>query len=190
MRRTIRGRFGRTTLVGVVALTFVLAGCGDDSDTSGSADATDTGSQDTTASDDAGGSSGSSTGSGSATLTIGDETWTFDNVMCAEGTDETQSEDWDFSLLATSDEMRMNVDRGAEGGPYGDTVHVASTDDLADPSIEWEAPGSAVTVGGEAEPFVEVDGKDVTAEADFQDLTVDDGTVSESVPGSVEATCP
>ena len=52
-----------------------------------------------------------------ATLTIGDETWEFDTVRCAEGS-ETQSDEWDFSLSAIQDGLQLSVSRAASRLPW------------------------------------------------------------------------
>lgn len=132
-------------------------------------------------------------GGGSATLTIGGETWEFDSVLCAFGTEETRNEDWDFSLSAIQDGLQLSVSGGAEGGPYGDDITLDDIEDFENPSVSWSAPAFVLPspenpTAERVRDFVEIDGKEISAEADFSDGTSDDPTAS--VPGTLSATCP
>lgn len=194
----------RHLLLGIAVVTVGLLGaCGDD-DTTDAADSsesptetddagtTDTGGDDSEddGEDDDGGSTGAS-GSGTATLTIGDETWEFDTVQCAEGTDQTQSDEYDFVLSAIQGGLQLTADRGTDTGQFGDGVRLDDIDDFENPSVSWSAPALDPTASGDDVPFVEVDGKQVTAEANFTDGTLDPGSqMTSAVPGTLTATCP
>jgi hypothetical protein len=167
------------------ALAFGAAACGDDDD--GGDAAPDTTADGSDGGEDAGDVQAPEEG-GSATLTIGDETWEFSSVACAFGTEETQSEQWDFSLSAIQDGLQLSAERGAEGGPYGDIVEIDDIEDFENPSVSWVAPALTAT-SADAQQFLEVDGNQVTAEAEFSDNTADD-PLQEPVSGTLEATCP
>jgi hypothetical protein len=132
-----------------------------------------------------------SSGTGTATLTIGDETWEFTTVRCATGSDQTKSDQWDFSLSAIENGLQLSVDRAAASGQYGDSIEIDDIENIRDPSVKWSAPGIDPATGPvDGGPFVQVDGKTVTAETTFTDGTSDDGTVGTPVPGTLQATCP
>jgi len=139
------------------------------------------------------GSGGAPTGMGSATLTIGDETWEFDEFGCAFGYDATQSETYSFSSNSFGEhsdgsrvQMQANIedDTGQEryeGAGVIYTVDINDIENFEDPSVAWEARGSAETI------VVRIDGNRVTAEGVFDDLLTD--LEIEEVPGTLVATC-
>lgn len=196
MRSILRSTTLRLLVV-FSALTLVgLAACGDDDsgddaapvqadDSSGADSDGDAGSD---SSDDGGTDAPAPSGGGTATLTIGDETWEFTTVRCAIGSDQTQSDEYDFSLSAIENGLQLSVDRAAEGGQYGDGVEIDDIEDFENPSVSRSAPAFDPT-GGQSEPFVQIDGKNVTAESMFTDGTLDD-PFSDPTPGTLEATCP
>jgi len=124
-------------------------------------------------------------GGGSAVLTIGDETWEFDSVLCAVGAEETGREDTPFVLSSIQDGLQLDATINTEFG------HIVSLDDISDfenPSVGWSAGGPlAALTGGEAEEIIVVDGKDVSVTAEFVD-NVDD--TMGSAEGTLIATCP
>lgn len=201
MRSTGNSRLGSVLGIALI-LGLVLGGCGDD-------DTDDAASGDDSSVDASDGSSGDSDddratnpdepddyypdggpAGGSATLTIGDQTWEFDNVQCAIGSDETRSDDWDFSMIASRSGLQLNVDRAPPDGRYGDTIQLSGTDDPANPRVGWQAPALALGSGQAPERnFVEVNGKNVAAETMFFDDT-SDSPAPEAVPGTLVATCP
>ncbi|MGB5809323.1 MAG: hypothetical protein WBG86_02260, partial [Polyangiales bacterium] len=140
-----------------------------------------------------GGTGAAPSGSGSATLTIGDETWEFSEFLCAFGYDATQSEVYSFSSNSFgehSDGSRVQMqadiedDTGQEryeGAGVIYTVYIGDIENFEDPSVDWEARGPADTV------VVSIDGDRVTAEGVFDDLRTD--TEFEEVPGTLVATC-
>lgn len=113
-------------------------------------------------------------GGGSATLTVGDETWTFTSVLCAFGEDEIGQEGAEFVLSSIQDGTQMY----ASIDSFGHSVSLDDIQDFENPSVSLSA------FGGE---FIEVDGKSIRAEADFADNTSDD---FEMISGVFEATCP
>jgi hypothetical protein len=171
--------------VGAIALA-ALAGCGGGNDEAADAAPSGTGNVADELQDRQ-----QRSGGGNATLVVGDQTWKFDSVLCAFG-DETQNPDWDFSLSAVQDGLQLSVSRGSEGGRFGDSITMDDMKDPAAASVSWGAPAfvapSAANPMGETGPFVEVDGKQVSAKADFQNGTSDDPT--DTAPGTLTATCP
>ena len=134
-------------------------------------------------------------GGGRATLAVGGETYEFDRVLCSFGPgDNFATENWDFVLTTVQDGLRLRVARGVEGGQFGDEISLE--DEAADPpSVSWRAgvpvrpSAENPTATGEVTPFVEVNGQEVSAEADFADFG---GTAAGEtrVPGTLTATCP
>jgi len=113
-------------------------------------------------------------GGGSATLTVGDREWTFAPVLCAFGEAEIGEEGAEFGFSSLQDGMQMYASIDSFG-------HEVSLDDIEN----FENPRvSLVSVG---DGFITIDGKTITAEADF----VDDASGSfEEIRGTFTATCP
>ena len=113
-------------------------------------------------------------GGGSATLTVGDESWTFSPVLCAFGPEEIGQEGAEFVLSSIQDGMQMYVSIDSFG-------HSASLNDIED----FQNPRVSVSsFGGD---FLTIDGKNFSGSADFFDDTSDS---FETIPGSVSGTCP
>jgi hypothetical protein len=123
-------------------------------------------------------------GGGGAELTIDGETWTFDSALCAFGPDEIGDEDAEFVLSALADGLQLYV--SIDG--FGHVVTLDDIEDFEDPSVVWSAGDLTFGMGGNAEEFIEVDGKQVRAEAEFIDAR--DEMLSTTAPGTLEATCP
>ncbi len=115
-----------------------------------------------------------SQGAGSARLVVGDQEWTFSAVLCAFGPDEIGQEGAEFVLSSVEGGLQMYVS-------IDDFGQFISLDDIAD----FENP--AVGLGSSGNVTINIDGKTITAEADFIDGTAADST---PIPGSFEATCP
>jgi len=126
---------------------------------------------------------GDTDGGGSATLTVGDETYSFSNYECAFGEDETGNTDVEFSSQAfgesaTGAQTQLTVDITLG-------IHAVNLDDIdnfEDPSVSWSAE-SGIT--GDFE--IQIDGNEISAEANFLDGTTDD---IETTPGTFSGTCP
>jgi hypothetical protein len=123
-------------------------------------------------------------GGGGAELTVDGETWTFDSVLCAFGPEEIGDEDAEFVLSAIGDGLQLYV--SIDG--FGHSVTLDDIENFEDPSVGWAAGGPFGALTGEAEEFVEVDGKQVRAEAEFVDAR--DEMSMTTAPGVLEATCP
>ena len=113
-------------------------------------------------------------GGGSATLTVGDRTWTFDRVLCAIGEEETGQEGAEFVLSSIQDGLQFYVSIDSFG-------HSVSLNDIED----FENPSIALTSEFGGEEFIQLDGKNVSGE---MRMVQDDGTGGE--PASFEGTCP
>ena len=165
------GSIRALTTAAVVGLTFALSGCGGGTDEAGSS------SPDSSASDLAGGleDAQDQAGGGSATLTIGSDTYSFDGALCAFDS-ETGNEDFDFSLSAIGDGMQLSVDSGPT---YGDNITLDDIEDFDNPKVGWSSDGDG---------FLTIDGLDVSGEADFIDTT--DETLQTVENGELVATCP
>ena len=115
---------------------------------------------------------------GSASVTIGEQTWDFDGVLCAFGPEEIGQEGAEFVLSAIGDGLQFYISVDA----MGQFVSLNDIESFEDPALSWEADQ-----GASGEGFIQVDGKDVSGEATFIDY------LSESwdeVEGSFEGSCP
>ena len=116
-------------------------------------------------------------GGGSATLTVGDQTWTFAPVLCAFGEEETGQVDAEFVLSALQDgkQMYFSIDR------YGHSASLNDIKDFENPSV------SLGTLFLEGEEIIKLDGKSFSGSADFYDDTTDG---LDFQPGTFSGTCP
>jgi hypothetical protein len=205
----MRLRFLLIPLV-LIALSFAFIACsGDDDDDGGddggdqptqtaAPDNGDSGDDDdgNSGDDDDGGSNPLSGSGGSLTLTIGDETWTSDDVFCAFSTEETRNENVPFTVSGfteTSTGARAQIDASVvdlsgsgEISAENLSVSIDDIDDFENPSESWLSFSQEV-LGG-SPPTLQIDGKNVTIEAVFDDNTTDGEF--ESVPGTLTAECP
>lgn len=201
------GRRGWVRLAPIVVLMLVVGACssgeatpsdGDDTTTSTTAASSgDTvASEDTTTTTEAGGSEPAATppDAGSATLIIGDQTWTFDNYYCAFGPEQTKNERVSFSSgsIGSPDGVRLQLDASIqdpdkqgryEGEGTIQSVTLNDIEDFENPSVDFGAVGGIVGASGFV---IQIDGNTVTVEASFDDGTTDE---RESIPGTLEATC-
>lgn len=113
-------------------------------------------------------------GGGSARLVVGDDEWTFESVLCAFGEEEIGQEGAEFVLSSIQDGLQMYASIDSFG-------HSISLDDIED----FESP--SVSLSSQGDDFIVVDGKSVSAAAEFVDFTGDGLTTT---PGTFEATCP
>lgn len=128
---------------------------------------------------DGGGGREQAAGGGSATLAVGDETYEFSGYMCAFG-EETQNPDVEFSSTAFGEsetgartQLSVDITLGIHAVTLGDV------EDFENPSVSWE---------GVASDGIQIDGKNISAEATFDDGTTPD--VLEEIAGTFEGTCP
>lgn len=185
-----------TATAAALALVLVLAGCGDDGGddvTEALDDAADTAEEvGEEAADDAQEMADEmaedledvqeAAGGGSATLTIGDQTWEFDSVLCAFGPEETGRDDTPFVLSSIQDGLQLDATINTE---FGHSVSINDITDFENPSVAYSAGGPLGAMTGDDGEIIQVDGKEVSAEADFFD---DTGDGMET--GTLTATCP
>lgn len=167
---------GRTTnrWIGITLISFLLgvSACGGDRSNGNAADAGNESS--------AMESRGPASAEG-ATLTIGEQTFTFDRVLCAVGSEETGRDDTEFTLSAMQDGLQLDATINTRFG------HIISVDDIAnpdDPRVSWSAGEGGLPGSDDAGEFIEVDGERVTAEVTFVDRLADTTAV-----GALVATC-
>jgi hypothetical protein len=133
-------------------------------------------------------------GGGSATLTVGDQTWTFDNYYCAFGPEQTQNDRVSFSsgAFGTHEGVRTQLDASIqdtdkqgryEGEGTIQSVTLNDIEDFENPSVALGAESGFL---GSPDFVILVDGDKVMVEASFDDNTTDE---IESIPGTLEATC-
>jgi len=115
-------------------------------------------------------------GSGSASITIGGETWQFDNVLCAFGEQEIGQEGAEFVLSAIEDGLQLY----ATIDSYGHSVSLDDIEDFENPSVSLESDWSM-------SEFIELSGRQVRATAVFLDYNTDDLA---GVEGTLVAACP
>ena len=171
-------------------VTEPAGGNGDDGDNGDDIDDGDNGDN------GGGGNGGGLFDSGSATLTIGDETWEFDGVFCAFSPEESRSDRVSFTMSAFGEAENGNrtqldatiQDPDEEGRYEGEgVIHSVSLNDIDDfenPAVGWSALSGFLGTG---EPFIEIDGDTVRAEATFDNELTD--LEVEQVPGTLEASC-
>ena len=122
-------------------------------------------------------------GGGSATLTVGDTTWTFDSVLCAFGPEEIGQEGAEFVLSSLQEGLQLYVSIDS----FGHSVSIDDVSDFQNPSVSLSAEKFTASLAGAPEEFVEVNGKEITSTALFVDGTTDD---LEPIEGELSATCP
>lgn len=181
----------RSLVVAVIA-GLVLVACGGDGDsadpTSSSVEATATTSTTTATTttppdDPVAEEPGSDDGAGGATLTIGDETWTFDSVeFCGKPVSPDTSS---FVLIAKLGEWQLIAEVHDDSGEQrldGDGVYdTINFQNNGDPTQSWLANLEAAEV-----KFIVIDGSSVTANTTLNAVT----GLSDDTPGTLEATCP
>jgi hypothetical protein len=172
----------------LMALSLFLSACGDEGGSAGTGGSAGSGGT--------AGTGGIPTGSGSATLTIGDETWEFSSFACAFGYDATRTNDYSFSSSSLGEhsngnavQMQAEIQDGTgqerlEGAGVVYTVYINDIEDFENPAVDWQARGEAPPVGN---IVVQINGDRVTAEGLFDDKLTE--LVVEEVPGTLDATC-
>ncbi|MEQ8717614.1 MAG: hypothetical protein RIE08_08365 [Acidimicrobiales bacterium] len=118
-----------------------------------------------------------SQGGGGATLTVGGETYTFDAVVCAFGPDEIGQEGAELVVTGITDGLQLYVSIDS----FGHSVDLQDIEDFENQRVSLSALPFL-----NSEEFIQVDGKNVTAEASF----IDDTNNGAEVDGTLEATCP
>jgi hypothetical protein len=178
----------RSLAAASTAFILLAAGCGDDTDDSvGAPDPADVADDPQGAIDDIADDLQDlqdAQGGGSATLTIGDQTWDFGSVLCAFGPGETGRDDTEFVLSSIEDGLQLDATINTE---FGHSISLNDIEDFENPSASWSAGGPLGSLTGDPEEIIQVDGKDVTAEATFIDDTSDDLA---QLQGRLVATCP
>jgi len=178
-----------------LVLAFALIGCNDGTDESPSG----SGGSGSGGSNGAGGSGGAPQGGmGAATLTIGDETWEFDEFACAFGHDATQSDIFSFSSNSFGEhsngarvQMQADIEDDTGQGRYEGqgviyTVYITDIEDFANPSVDWESTSRGSPGMPSGQTVVNIDGDHVTAEGLFDDRLTDD---FEQVAGTLAGNC-
>jgi len=173
----------------VLSVALVACGGDDDDDVPG-----DDGGGPTAASDDYDDGAGDDEG-GTATLTIGDESWTFDEIICAFSPEEAVNPNVAFylrSTLETEDGRILTldatiIDDTGQGQREGENVikTVFITDLNADDGgVNWSTIGQLIT---DAEKQWAIEDKNVHVEAVFDDRNTDEIV---EVQGTLDGTCP
>lgn len=122
-------------------------------------------------------------GGGSATLTVGDRSWTFDNVLSAFGEAEIGQAGAEFVLSSIQDGFQLY----ASIDSFGQSVTLNDIEDFQNPSVSLTAGSFTTAITGGPEEFIEVNGKEIRAGAPFVDDLADS---SDGIDGTLEATCP
>jgi hypothetical protein len=127
---------------------------------------------------------------GSATLTIGDETWEFDNFVCAFGHENTESDTFSFTTNSFGEfdgvrtQMQVTIADDSSQGRFegeGTSQRIDFNDisDFENPSLDWSMSRDAGAI--------RIDGNSVTAEGAFNDGLTEG--VADEIPGTLVATC-
>lgn len=128
-------------------------------------------------------------GVGGATLAIGDNTWSFDQVRFC--TMEPDNQTFSFFMIAEQDGIQLVAwvndpagERRLEGEGVWDLIQ------LVEPPQTFEGyevvPGWIASSEASGERFIVLDGLSVTASANFDDFAGE----FEQTPGTLQATCP
>ena len=176
-------------------VTEPAGGNGDDGDNGDDIDDGDNGDNE----DDGGnggGNGGGGFGSGSGTLTIGDMTWEITGVGCVFSAEEAGNPDFPFNLAGfaeSEDGARLQLsadiydpsgEERLEGDGVSHNISLYDVSNLMDPTVDWSDVGGLF--GGE-ETVITINGKNISGEGVFDDGNTDE---FESVPGTMEITCP
>lgn len=184
MKTSLRSRLALAVLV---VPAMALAACGGDAATVDAPVGEST--VDDAAAGEQEGTSGGG-GAGSATLTIGSETWQFDSFLCVFGHEANQSDVYSFVSVADGQatsgaHLQMFVqirDDSGQGRYEGDGViyeiEMFDLDNLEDPSVHLTATSDPSY--GDVSASVSVNGDAVTAEGVF----FDDLTFGSGAPGT------
>ncbi len=172
----------------VLCMVLVVAGCGGDDDQG--APATASGGTEPASTTEAGVATtmppgDTPSGRGSAQLTIGDETWVFESVVCAFGEDQIGQEGAEFVLSSIEGGLQLYATIDSFG-------HNVSIDDIANfqnPSVGWDASRSFLSLIGRPTEFVEVSGSEVSAVTLFRNTAAEEDDF-EGTPGMLTAVCP
>lgn len=114
-------------------------------------------------------------GGGNFTLTIGNDTWEFDSVLCAFGEEEIGQEGAEFVLSSIQNGLQAYVSIDS----FGESVSIDDIEDFENPSVSYTSFGDDATIT--------IDGKDVSGLGTFLNNTTDG---LEQVPGTFSGTCP
>lgn len=121
-------------------------------------------------------------GGGSATLVVGDQTWSFGSVLCGFGPEQIGDPEAEFVLSAIQDGLQLYV--SIDG--YGHSITLDDVQNFSDPSVSL---ANASDLGAAPpEEFIIVDGKSVRATTGFMDMS--DESNLETIEGTLTATCP
>lgn len=183
----------RRVFIIIAVLMLAVSACGG-SDDAGSDNGTNTTSQGGDTTTTAPSSGGGFGGGGSATLTVGDQTYEFDNYYCLQGNDNTGNSRVSFSsgAMGEVDSVRVQLDASIQDTNEGNAMEGAGTiqsvslndiEDFQNPSVSWDAITGFI---GEPGWVIEYDGSSVHVEALFDDGLTDD---IEEIPGTLDATC-
>lgn len=112
-------------------------------------------------------------GGGSASLTVGDETWTFERVLCAMGEEEIGQEGAELVLTSIQDGLQFYVSIDS----FGHSVTLDDIEDFQNPSVSLHS---------RSEDFIKVDGKNVSGEM----AMVSGEDVMTELEASFEGVCP
>lgn len=113
-------------------------------------------------------------GGGGFTIAVGDESWTFDSVLCAFGEDQIGQEGAEFVLSSIQDGLQayVSIDN------FGYSVSVDDISDFQNPSVSLSTFQDAT---------INLDGKNVSGEGLFVDGTSDSFA---EVAGTFSGSCP
>lgn len=134
---------------------------------------------------------GGGDGVGHATLTIGDNAWSFDQVLFCT-TQAQEDETTSFVMIAQQDGVQLTArindptgERRLEGEGVWDLIQVVEPPQTGEEGFEV-FPGWLASSQASGEQFIVLDGLAVTASAKFDDFAGE----FEQIPGTLQATCP
>lgn len=115
-------------------------------------------------------------GGGSATLTVGDQSWTFEPLLCAFGEDEIGQEGATFVVSSIQDgtQLYLSIDE-----TWGHSAGLNDISDFENPSVSLDSTGPYTNIT--------LDGTSFTGTGEFLDNTSES---FDRLPGTFEGTCP
>lgn len=115
---------------------------------------------------------------GSATLTIGEQVWEFDEFLCVFGHEATESDVYSFTTNSSGEFDGVRVQMQATiSEKYGHEITFNDISDFENPSIDWHMRDGSITAAGD----------EVSADGPFDDELTEGER--EATPGTLEATC-
>jgi hypothetical protein len=134
-----------------------------------------------------GGSGGGGSGTAAATLTVGSETWEFDEFLCAFDQPDSPFNASAFGEDSSGARVQLSVDIVTGFGDEIRSIQLADVENFSDPTVFWLSETSTIDEL-DGETMIEITGDEVSGTGLFIDQLSMMAEV-EKIPGTLEATC-